>query len=223
MEIFNSKKFVGLILPTVLGILSQTLYSCSTDDEHLQDTFGYQNVTLANGEIITLTDTTTYVLDNNEMNGIVCAKASVDNDETRALYAGLRAYGYDSMEPESDWKKYLLSNWTDYGVDKNIYIGRYVKVHKNLSLEKGTYAKPADYTVDKAPKNRMGWDTATSYKNPVIGFSATGTSDYIADGTTRVFIIKCDLDGIVLDKYIPADPSTFLWAYELDKKVDIWD
>lgn len=211
-----------MIKEGIFAILATFLFLCSCDKAETM-----YSLKMNDGKVLTILPTSASYKSEKELLQqipfIVCAKASVDNDETRTLYAGLRAYGYDSMEPESDWKKYLLSNWTDYGVEKNIYIGRYVKVHQNLSLEKGTYAKPADYTVDKAPKNRMGWDTATSYKNPVIGFSATGTSDYIADGTTRVFIIKCDLDGIVLDKYIPADPRTFLWAYELDKKVDIWD
>lgn len=56
-------------------------------------------------------------------------------------------------------EKYLLNKWdVMYGVYPGLYIGRYVKVHKNLSIVKGCYASPADYNTDEAPKNAMGWD-----------------------------------------------------------------
>lgn len=131
----------------------------------------------------------------------------------------MRAYGFDSQEPESKWKKYLLKKWENHGVTPGIYIGRYVKVHKNLSIEKGTYANPADYCSDKAPKNAMGWDGETEN----IGFSTTTKSDYISDGVTRIFIINCDLSGRVYNKNIPANPANFEWAYKLESKEDIWD
>ena len=64
---------------------------------------------------------------------------------------------------ETDWKKYLLNNWEKYGVSPAIYVGRYVKVHKNLSIEKGTYAVPADYTSASMPADvKMGWDGKTT-------------------------------------------------------------
>ncbi len=64
----------------------------------------------------------------------------------------------------------------------------------------------------------MGW----SGKTQTIGFTATPTSDYIADGVTRVFYIKSDISGISYNKYIPAVPSNFVWAYKLIDEEDIW-
>ncbi len=130
-----------------------------------------------------------------------------------------RAYGFDKLEPESGWKKYLLNKWENYGVYPAIYIGRYVKVHKNLSIQPGTYASPGNYTSENAPKNVMGWD----YSTKEIGFSTVGMSDYISDGITRIFIINCDLNGKVFNKNIPANPENFEWAYVLRTKEDIWN
>lgn len=226
MELFNSRRWMGLtsLLATTLCLL---LSACnSTEEEPLYKT--QQNalgevISLSNGEMITLSDTTTYEIFPEDLSDVsnLTDKASENLfDNISRSTNSLRAYGYDSQEPETDWKKYLLnSSWEKYGVTPAIYVGRYVKVHKNLSIEPGTYAVPADYTSDKAPKNAMGWDGTTG----IIGFTPTNKSDYISDGVTRIFIINCDMSGRVYNKNIPANPSNFEWAYKMESKVDIWD
>ena len=63
-----------------------------------------------------------------------------------------------------------------------------------------------------------GWYGTTK----TIGYSATPSTDYIADGVTRVFYIKCNLSGISYNKYIPTSPSNFEWAYKLIDMEDVW-
>lgn len=174
--------------------------------------------------MILLSDTTTYVLEESfseEKDIQIKAPENLFEPVSRASSNSFRAYGFDSQEPETDWKKYLLnSSWKQYGVTPGTYIGRFVKVHKNLSIEKGTYAVAADYTSENVPSNaKMGWDGYTG----IIGFTPTTKSDYISDGVTRIFIINCDLSGRVYNQNIPDNPSQFVWAYKLETKADIWD
>ena len=61
------------------------------------------------------------------------------------------------------------------------YIARYVKVHKNLSIQPNKTIVVGNYNSANAPANVMGWYGNTK----TIGFSATPTSNYIADGVTR--------------------------------------
>lgn len=214
----------------LISIISTTmcflLGACNSVEEPVLETrtgSGTEIVSLSNGDVILLSDTATYEIFPDEFtdgNGIIVS----DNEDlfstlTRATNS-LRAYGYDSLEPETDWKKYLLnSNWEKYGITPAIYVGRYVKVHKDLSIEPGTYAVPADYSSEKAPQNAMGWDGTTGK----IGFTPSPKSDYISDGVTRIFIINCDMSGRVYNQNIPANPSDFEWAYKMESKADIWD
>ncbi len=64
----------------------------------------------------------------------------------------------------------------------------------------------------------MGWIGSTK----TIGFTPTTKSDNIADGATRVFFIKCDLSGRTYNKYVPANPANFVWAYKCESSEDIW-
>ena len=195
--------------------------SCSSDESQ---EFTYQDsnaITLSGGETLVLSDTTTYELEFDE----VFADEPIPNcqdcfsAQTRASSDSYRAYGYDSEEPESDWRKYSLgSSWSQYGISSGIYIARYVKVHKNLSIQPNKTVVVGNYNSANAPADAMGWHGNT--KN--IGFSATPTSDYIADGVTRVFYINCNLSGISVNKYIPATPSNFEWAYKLVDMEDVW-
>lgn len=225
MEIFNKRRWMGIIsiISTTICLL---LSACNSAEEPIHEAQANVNgeiIFLTNGDVISLTDTTTYEIVPNDLE----AGQFVVENGTEDLFGiatrstiGLRAYGYDSLEPETDWKKYLLgSSWEKYGVSPAIYVGRYVKVHKNLSIEPGTYAVAADYTSDKAPQNVMGWDGATGK----IGFTPTTKTDYISDGVTRIFIINCDMSGRVYNQNIPANPTNFIWAYKMESKTDIWD
>lgn len=225
MEFLNTRRWMGLIsiISTTICLL---LCGCNSEEEQIYQAQAYASgemISLSNGEVIFLTDTTTYEIFPNdlEVGQIISENGTEDlfGMVTRSTNS-LRAYGYDSQEPETDWKKYLLnSSWEKYGVSPAVYIGRYVKVHKDLSIEPGTYAVPADYTSDKAPQDAMGWDGTTGK----IGFTPTTKSDYISDGVTRIFIINCDMSGRVYNKNIPANPSNFVWAYKMESKADIWD
>ena len=230
METFNSRRWMGLT-PTIYAVLCFLLSACNSTDESFEETLNINEfqgkvnseiISLSNGNVLILSDTTTYTVDVtnfDDVNIMMYNKSSDLFESINRTTNSFRAYGYDSQEPETDWKKYSLSKWKQYGVSTGIYIGRYVQVHKNLSIEPGTYAIPGDYSSEKAPQNVMGWDGKTDK----IGFTATSKSDYISDGVTRIFIIYCDLSGTVYNKNIPADPSTFEWAYKLETKVDIWD
>lgn len=229
MEVFNSKRWMGLI-PAICAASSLLFSACNSEDEQPIGEFQKVNLTksagndyvvhLSNGDTIVLSDTTTYTVDDIPVCNVRKSfmKAPLFEQASK-VGSVMRAYGFDSQEPESKWKKYLLKKWEKYGVTPGIYIGRYVKVHKSLSIEKGTDAKPGDYNSDKAPKNAMGWDGETEN----IGFSTTTKSDYISDGVTKIFIINCDLSGRVYNKNIPANPANFEWAYKIESKEDIWD
>ena len=225
MEFLNTRRWMGLIsiISTIICLL---LSACNSEEEPIYQAQADANVemiSLSNGEVIFLTDTTTYEIFPNDLE----AEQIISGNGIEDLFGmvtrsanSLRAYGYDSQEPETDWKKYLLnSSWEKYGVTPAVYIGRYVKVHKNLSIEPGTYAVPADYSSEKAPQNAMGWDGTTGK----IGFTPSPKSDDISDGVTRIFIINCDMSGRVYNQNIPANPSNFQWAYKMESKADIWD
>ena len=229
MEIFNSRRFLGLT-PTVIMSLGVLFSACSSDYEHesdsktdLQDESDYV-LKLSNGESLILSDTTIYEL---EFNDSLLADMSVesfniwdDATTTRAESNTYMAYGYDTEEPESDWRTYSLgASWQQYGVTPGLYIGRYIRVHKNLSILPNTDVITASDTDTIAPKNAMGWLGTTQ----TLGFSTTITSDYIADGVTRVFYINCNTAGIVFNRYIPANPSNFIWGYVLREKESIWN
>lgn len=225
MGIFSSRRWVELT-PLVCALLCFVLSACNTEDEPFKEAHSKANskmIHLSNGEIVVLSDTATYTAGAADVDDVVQMSGKASEDLfapiSRATAIVLRAYGFDRQEPETDWKKYQLKDWRKYGVRPATYIGRFVQIHKNLSIEKGTYAVPGDYTSANVPANvKMGWDGKTS----VIGFTPTTMSDYISDGVTRVFIIKSDLSGKVYNKYIPEDPSTFVWAYKLETKADIW-
>lgn len=228
MEIFNSRRWLGMtIISTICVLFGLALNSCdSKEDEFFMNEAEQSGniISLSDGSKIELIDTTTYILDLGEIENDTDYQTSDISDiftATTRASGVLRAYGYDSQEPETGWKKYYLKgDWeTKYGIQPAIYIGRYVKVHKNLSVEKGTYAVAADYTSDKAPKNVMGWKGKTG----TIGFIPTLKSDYVAEGETRIFIINCDLSGRVYNKTYPADPSNFVWTYKLEEDQDLWD
>lgn len=213
------------IISAVSVLFGLTLNSCDSEDGIIMNKSEQSGniIKLSDGSKIELTDTTTYLFNLTELDNHTDYQTSIGDiftANTRAI-AKFRAYGYDSQVPETGWKKYYLTGeWeTKYGIPKGYYICRYVKVHKNLSVEKGTYAVAADYTSDKAPKNVMGWKGKTS----TIGFIPTLKSDYISEGETRIFIINCDLSGRVYNKTYPANPSNFVWAYKLEKDQDIWD
>lgn len=228
MEIFYSRRWLGMMaIPTFFVMFGLTLNSCDSTEDGILVNESEQSgniISLSDGSEIVLTDTTTYIIDLDKLENDTDSQVSDFNDSftatTRATNV-LRAYGYDSQEPETEWRKYYLKgNWeTVYGIQPDVYIARYVKVHKNLSVEKGTYAVAADYTSDKAPKNAMGWKGETS----TIGYIPTLKSDYVAEGESRIFIIKCDLSGKVYNQTYPANPSNFIWAYKLEEDQDIWD
>ena len=141
------------LTPAICTVLCFMLSACNSTDEPIEEALSNakpEMIHLSNGDVVVLSDTTTYTVDAAEVDDVVMmsekASENLFGSVSRASTTGLRAYGFDSQEPETDWKKYLLNNWEKYGVSPAIYVGRYVKVHKNLSIEKGTYAVPADYT-----------------------------------------------------------------------------
>lgn len=229
MEIFNSNRWLGLNLLIISTVMCFSLAGCESTDvpilasaDEVKSKF-CEIVVLQTGETIVLTDTTTYkieVADIDACNSIAdIATEDMFDINTRSVNS-FRAEGYDSLEPEGDWKKYYLgSSWEKYGVTPAIYVARYVNVHKNLSVEPGTYVVPAKYDSESAPKNAMGWKGTTQD----IGFTPSPKTNYITDGISRIFIINCDMSGRVYNKNIPADPVNFIWAYKLEQEEDIWD
>ncbi len=178
-------------------------------------------IKLSNGEIIVLSDTTTHIVDITEFDDInVIGNNASENlfaPKSRAVNV-LRAYGFDSQSPETDWKKWGLKGYEKYGIPQGTYIARYVRIHKKLSIEPGTHVTPANYNTENTPKNIMGWSGTTR----IIGFTATKISDNTSEGDTRILFIKSNLAGKIYNKNIPADPSNFLWVYTLDPDVDVW-
>ncbi|NPD82509.1 hypothetical protein HPS57_11085 [Prevotella sp. PINT] len=225
MEIFNFTRCMGLV-PATCTFICLTFCSCSSIDESFGDTQDESTgkiIHLDNGETIILSDTTTYYLDNEETEDSIAtsvanAKSNLFDLQSRASNV-YKAYGYDRLEPESDWRKYSVGNrWVDYGIVPGSYIARYFIVHKNLTTEPGTSVSPGNYESANAPKNAMGLNGTTGK----IGFIPIPTTDYITDGVSRIFVINCDASGIVYNKNLPADPSNFIWAYQLIENSDVW-
>lgn len=197
--------------------------ACSSDADHELSMLnkGDNVISLSSGETLLLTDTTTYELEFDEALA-TCTNSYYEDcfsPQTRGASDSYRAYGFDSEEPETGWRKYALGkDWKQYGISPGTYIGRYIRVHKNLSILPNKTIVVANYNSVNAPQNAMGWYGTTK----TIGFSATPSTDYIADGVTRVFYINCNLSGISYNKYIPALPSNFEWAYRLIDMEDVW-
>lgn len=217
-------------MPTVLMSFGVFFSACSSNFEDevdsktaLKDESDYV-IKLSNGESLTLSDTTVYELEFNDSLLVDMSAACLDvwdnATTTRGITNNYKAYGYDTEVPESDWRKYSLgSSWQQYGITPGLYVARYIRVHKNLSILPKTDVITADYEDPNAPKNAMGWLGTTQ----TIGFSTTITSDYIADGMTRVFYINCNTAGVVFNRYIPTNPSNFIWGYALIDKGNVWD
>ena len=222
MEIPNSKRCLGIIIST-LPLTCLLFSACSSDDENdfCEPNKSDYIITLSDGEIIQLSDTTTYELnfDNNSATDSIMLCEDCFSPHTRAISETYMEYGYDSESPETGWKKFYIGNdLIQYGISPGYYIARYVKVHKNLSILPNKTIVVANYNSTNAPQNAMGWYGTTTN----IGFTATPTSNYVADGVTRVFYIKSSLSGVSYNMYIPAIPSNFIWAYTLIDMGDIW-
>lgn len=134
------------LTPAVCTVLCFMLSACDSTDDPIEEALGNaksEMIHLSNGDVVVLSDTTTHTLDATEVDDVVMMSEKASEDlfgpVSRASTTGLRAYGFDCQEPETDWKKYQLNNWEKYGVSPAIYVGRYVKVHKNLSIEKGNH------------------------------------------------------------------------------------
>lgn len=229
MENFNYRQRLGIIYLLTICTCSLLMSSCSTSDDSgiaTQET-GAQVIYLSDGSHIVLSDTTTYEIGAPEEapdfdSAVITSNSeneSFFDSETRATGV-LRAYGYDSLEPETDWKKMLLASWWQehYGIS-GTYIARYVKVHKNLSIESGGYAVPADYTDDRAKDVPMGWFNSEKKK----GFKSESKSEYIDDGVSQILIIKSDVSGKIYNLNLPYDPSTFEWVYKSQSRDDFWN
>ena len=117
MEFFNTKRWLGVsIFASTLTCI--TICACSSDDESLPSQSQSSTMLhLNNGECIELEDTITHSLDEDNKflitNNACVQKSEVFNLTTTRVIAGnsLRAYGYDTLEPESGWKKYYLDKW----------------------------------------------------------------------------------------------------------------
>ena len=207
MEISNSKRGLGLMFAALLGTCL-LVTACSSDEDQV---FTAENkmgniITLSNGETLHLSDTTTYELEFDEAMAIGANSYCDDcfSPQTRASSDSYRAYGYDSEEPESDWRKYSLgSSWSQYGISSGIYIARYIKVHKNLvilpnkSIVEGTYDSP------NAPKDAMGWRGTTK----IIGFTASPSTIH----SNNVFNNEKKVKTVIVlrfDCFIPLRPLT---------------
>ena len=106
------------------------LSACNSTDEPIEEALSNANpemIHLSNGDVVVLSDTTTYIVDATEIDDVVMMSEKASEDlfgpVSRATTTGLRAYGFDSQEPETDWKKYMLNNW------QNTYSGRYPFTH----------------------------------------------------------------------------------------------
>lgn len=222
MENCNYERWLGLMSAAIVSSC-MILLSCTSDYEPETLECRSNVVHCSSGETIVLSDTSVYVpeFDDAMMASTpTCVIEDWNTLMTRSSTNSSREYGYDSEVPESDWKKYSLgSTWQQkYGITPGIYIARYVKVHKNLPILPSMDINVADYTLPNAPQNVMGWLGTSG----TIGFTAEPSTDYVADGITRVFYINCNLAGVSYNQYIPANPSNFEWAYVLSPKVDVW-
>lgn len=226
MEFFNNKKYVGIVVLSII-ISCVVTESCKRDEKiTLARTESSKSsdeniiITLQNGEKIILEDTVTYrlTIDNFHLDDSL----SIDDiftPITRDASDTFRAYGFDSQEPQSELKKYLIDNSLNkYGIASGYYIARYINVHKNLPILPLTSIMTANYNTPNAPTNAMGWYVYTT----TLGFNVIPVDDYNADGITQVFYIHSNFAGVVYDTYIPANPSNFIWAYKLIDNEDVW-
>lgn len=131
MGLYNSRRWVVLI-PIISTLLCLLLSGCnSTDDPIAEDRKSTDCfvIYLDNGEVITLNDTSIITIEHDIYQNSSMKSSNIFEFISRAPI-GLREYGYDNIEDESDWKQFLLNKWEKYGVAPGIYIGKYVKVQK---------------------------------------------------------------------------------------------
>ena len=112
MGIFSSRRWMGLT-PAICTVLCFMLSACNSTDEPIEEALSNakpEMIHLSNGDVVVLSDTTTHTLDATEVDDVVMMSEKASEDlfgpVSRASTTGLRAYGFDCQEPETDWKKY---------------------------------------------------------------------------------------------------------------------
>ena len=98
MGIFSSRRWMGLT-PSVCRVLCFMLSACNSTDEPIEEALSNANpemIHLSNGDVVVLSDTTTYIVDATEIDDevMMSKKASEDlfGPVSRATTTGLRAY-----------------------------------------------------------------------------------------------------------------------------------
>ncbi len=98
MGIFSSRRWMGLT-PSVCTVLCFMLSACNSTDEPIEEALSNANpemIHLSNGDVVVLSDTTTYIVDATEIDDVVMMSKKASEDlfgpVSRATTTGLRAY-----------------------------------------------------------------------------------------------------------------------------------
>mgnify|MGYP006872114854 FL=1 len=216
---FYSKKMNKMLVIALVGIMSIFVGACTSDalddanaladnaavkDALVKNADGTETVILSNGEQIVLEDTTTYVInfDNINMTG--------GFDDTM-VSRGILYTGYDREAKPKDYKKYLLGGLEKYGINPTtVYIGKFITYYKDLPVSKGYSLLPSNSKY--ANENSMGFNPPSLNK---VGFHTTipDTWNGYETGVTQIFYVNCDISGIYWNRNVPCNPDDLIWYF----------
>lgn len=212
----KQKTVIGLVV-----ILAMGFSSCSSEEIEntpFTETYGKSNLVvnpdgtesliLNTGEVITLEDTTTYVLDFNQMLTNDSTKTEDISSSTRGVYYT----GFDRKFIEKKNKKYLLKGLEKYGIDPNtIYVGKYNTYYKDLPARSGYSILPSNKKYLTEPTPCMGFNPP-SLTN--IGYHISSYTSTVETAMTYSFYVVSDASGIKWNKNVPCNPEDYIWFFQ---------
>lgn len=205
------------------------MFSCTNDIEEsllvgtdsvyekksMDGTVGNPNVIYTeDGELIYLTDTTTYHVCLGEEVGEESCNELGDGELVAPMSStqNLTVYGYD-WEERGEYKKTIFTNAAEYGLQPHvIYLACFTNINKNLPLGANQTILPRNYqNLVNVP---MGWIPNSSPSTMGFSVSVNQTGGY-ATATTQMRYVNCDISGAKVDRHYPYIITSLIWYYTL--------
>ena len=202
MGIFSSRRWMGLT-PAICTVLCFMLSACNSTDEPIEEALSNakpEMIHLSNGDVVVLSDTTTHTLDATEVDDVVMMSEKASEDlfgpVSRASTTGLRAYGFDCQEPETDWK----TNHTCFSEECQSWIEGQIKTTISGPSTGFTGAK---YTIS----NQIGQVEWTSSDASLATISNQGVLTVHGKGIVK---IAASVNGVEYSKKIVVGMPTYV-------------
>lgn len=136
-------------------------------------------------------------------------------------------YGYDTSETIETGQKRVFSSamLSELGLSNGYYIVDILKLSKKLSCPKGLKIVPRTYSEDNEIYSQTGTKAKEVFSSSAVrGFNANPEKDEdnlgYFHGETYIAHIRCDISGIVVNKYYPCNPTDLVWYYSAIEEDD---